>query len=61
MLNKLRIFYTSEDGAVTVDWVVLTSTLLALAIVAGATVKESTTALDQRTGDYISSLSFEPD
>lgn len=30
MLQKLRLFLTSESGAVTVDWVVLTAVVIGL-------------------------------
>ncbi|WP_082223956.1 hypothetical protein [Pseudorhodobacter wandonensis] len=30
MLQKLRLFLTSESGAVTVDWVVLTAVIIGL-------------------------------
>lgn len=42
MLNFIKNFRNDEDGAVTVDWVVLTAAIVGLAIVAGATIMNST-------------------
>lgn len=50
MWEKLRTIAQDEDGAVTVDWVVLTAAVVGLA---GATI----TALHGPTGDVSSNLS----
>ena len=39
MLNFIKNFRNDEDGAVTVDWVVLTAAIVALGLVVGNTVK----------------------
>jgi hypothetical protein len=39
MLNFVRIFAASEDGAVTVDWVVLTAAVMTLGILILAQVQ----------------------
>lgn len=38
MIKTLKTFFLREDGAVTVDWVVLTAALVGLAAAAGSTV-----------------------
>lgn len=45
MLNFIKNFRNDEDGAVTVDWVVLTAAIVGLAIVAGATIMNATTGV----------------
>jgi len=51
MLNFIKNFRRDEDGAVTVDWVVLTAAIVGLGIAVLTSVGEGTTAL----GDKISS------
>jgi Flp pilus assembly pilin Flp len=50
MLNFIKNFRADEDGAVTVDWVVLTAAIVGLGIAVMSTVGNGTTAL----GDTIS-------
>ena len=38
MLNFIKNFRNDEDGAVTVDWVVLTAAIVALGLAVGSTV-----------------------
>ncbi|MFG6574123.1 Flp family type IVb pilin [Sulfitobacter sp. 1A13353] len=42
---KMKRFSRDEDGAVTVDWVVLTAAIVGLAVVAFGTIKDDTKAL----------------
>jgi Flp pilus assembly pilin Flp len=51
MLNFIKNFHNDEDGAVTVDWVVLTAAIVGLGIAVLSSVSGGTTAL----GDKISS------
>ncbi len=51
MLNFIKNFRNDEDGAVTVDWVVLTAAIVGLGIAVLTSVGGGTTAL----GDKISS------
>jgi multisubunit Na+/H+ antiporter MnhC subunit len=53
MMNFLVNFSKAEDGAVTVDWVVLTAAVVGLAVAAFAAVKTSTTALTAKTTAFI--------
>lgn len=49
MIEKRTLFARSEDGAVTVDWVVLTAAVVGIAVVAWVNIKTETTALSERT------------
>ena len=51
MLNFIKNFRNDKDGAVTVDWVVLTAAIVGLGIAVLTSVGNGTTAL----GDKISS------
>ena len=42
MMNFIKNFRKDEDGAVTVDWVVLTAAIVGLAIVACSTIGDNT-------------------
>jgi Flp pilus assembly pilin Flp len=42
MMNFIKNFRKDEDGAVTVDWVVLTAAIVGLAIVAFSTIGDNT-------------------
>lgn len=43
MLNFIKNFRNDEDGAVTVDWVVLTAAIVALGLVVGTAVSDGAT------------------
>ncbi|WP_375259296.1 Flp family type IVb pilin [Citreimonas sp.] len=45
MFNFIKNFRKDEDGAVTVDWVVLTAAIVALAVVAFDTIGANATTL----------------
>lgn len=59
MLSRFKHFRDSEDGAVTVDWVVLTAAVVGLSVVIVLALSQSTLPLQQKTDNYISGLSFE--
>ena len=44
MLNFIKNFRNDEDGAVTVDWVVLTAAIVILGLIVGTTVKNAAIA-----------------
>ena len=50
MLNFIKNFRADEDGAVTVDWVVLTAAIVALGLVVGTSVKNGATTLATDVG-----------
>ena len=43
MLNFIKNFRNDEDGAVTVDWVVLTAAIVALGLAVGSAVSKGAT------------------
>ena len=52
MLNFIKNFRNDEDGAVTVDWVVLTAALVGIGIAVISSVSGGTTAM----GDKMSTM-----
>ena len=54
MLNFIKNFRNDEDGAVTVDWVVLTAAIVALGLLVGGKVSTAAgTASDNISTDLI--------
>lgn len=56
MINFIKNFRKDEDGAVTVDWVVLTAAVVGLAIAAFGFLNGATEALAQDTVGKIEDL-----
>ena len=54
MLRFLTSFRDCEDGAVTVDWVVLTAALVGLAVAVIATIGASATDKSSSVGAFLS-------
>lgn len=54
MLNFFKKFRKDEDGAVTVDWVVLTAAVVALAGAAYTAIEDGASSLTTSTGSFIS-------
>ncbi|OWY01051.1 hypothetical protein B6V76_15910 [Thioclava sp. IC9] len=50
---KLKKFHDEEDGAVTVDWVVLTAAVVGLGAAALALVRTQTAGLSDRIATYL--------
>ena len=55
-MERLKDFFRAEDGAVTVDWVVLTAAVVALGVAAGAAMTSGTTGLSDDIWEYMDSL-----
>lgn len=55
--QRLRARFHKEDGAVTVDWVVLTAAIVGVAVAAAASVLDATTTLSTSIGDGLSTKS----
>jgi Flp pilus assembly pilin Flp len=53
MMNFIKNFRNDEDGAVTVDWVVLTAAVVGLAVAAYTSIEEGATALTTATGSFL--------
>ncbi|SFE58044.1 hypothetical protein SAMN04488523_108171 [Sulfitobacter brevis] len=54
MMISLLAFVGDEEGAVTVDWVVLTAAIVSLAAIATVSLKENSDSLAVKTQTYIS-------
>ena len=57
-LNILKRFAKDEDGAVTVDWVVLTAAIVGLGMAALAAVRGGTGALTSKINSHLSNMSI---
>ena len=58
MLNFIKNFHRDEDGAVTVDWVVLTAAIVGLGIAVLTSVGNGTTALSSKISSNLSAHSL---
>ncbi len=52
-LNLVKRFHKDEDGAVTVDWVVLTAAVVGLGLIAMAAIKPAITGLSNNIAQSI--------
>jgi Flp pilus assembly pilin Flp len=57
MLHRLVNFLNDEDGAVTVDWVVLSAAVIGLGMVVLSPVAFSANSSTQGIADYLKSIS----
>ena len=55
LFKLVKTFRNDEEGAVTVDWVVLTAAVVGLGVAALAAVKSGTGALSTKTKNYLAS------
>ncbi|MGJ8628169.1 MAG: hypothetical protein ACSHXB_14510 [Sulfitobacter sp.] len=53
MMKFIANFRKDEDGAVTVDWVVLTAAVVGLAVAAYTSIETGATALTTNTSSFI--------
>lgn len=60
MINFFKTFVKDEDGAVTVDWVVLTAAVVALGVAAVSTVGKSIDTLAGKINTEVSRQSATP-
>jgi len=58
LFKLAKKFHNEEDGAVTVDWVVLTAAVVGLGVAALAAVKSGTGSLTTKINSYLSSQSI---
>ncbi len=54
MIKRLKSFLRREEGAITVDWIVLTAAVCALATVSYIAAKDSSDTLADQTQTYLS-------
>lgn len=59
MIKFIKNFRKDEDGAVTVDWVVLTAAIVGLAAVAYSAIGDGTAALSDKIGTEIDGTTVE--
>lgn len=59
MKNMMTSFRTDEDGAVTVDWVVLTAAVVGLSLAAFASIQQGSRSVGDKVGDYLTDTSVE--
>uniref|UniRef100_UPI0040487833 Flp family type IVb pilin n=1 Tax=Yoonia sp. TaxID=2212373 RepID=UPI0040487833 len=59
MLNFIKNFRNDEDGAVTVDWVVLTAAIVLLGVAVGNSVGTGAKDLADAVGGDLTALSLE--
>lgn len=57
MPNFMKNFLNQEDGAVTVDWVVLTAAVVGLAVAAYTSIEEGATSVTQATSTFLEAQS----
>ncbi|WP_343503603.1 hypothetical protein [Alloyangia pacifica] len=57
MLKFIKTFRNDEDGAVTVDWVVLTAAVVAMAAGAYSLISGNVTTALENVGDNLSTVS----
>jgi Flp pilus assembly pilin Flp len=55
MIKFIKNFRRDEDGAVTVDWVVLTAAVVGLAVAAYSSIETGATGLTASTSTYMGS------
>ncbi|MFC6637251.1 hypothetical protein GV827_12840 [Sulfitobacter sp. JBTF-M27] len=53
MMNFIKNFRKDEDGAVTVDWVVLTAAVVGLAVAAYSSIEAGAENLTSNTGTFL--------
>ena len=53
MMNFIKNFRKDEDGAVTVDWVVLTAAVVGLAVAAYSSIQTGATELTKDTDKFL--------
>lgn len=54
MIKFIKNFRNDEDGAVTVDWVVLTAAVVGLAVAAYTSIESGATDLTAKTSTFLS-------
>ncbi|WP_428928173.1 hypothetical protein [Marinibacterium sp. SX1] len=59
MFNKLKTLCRDEDGAVTVDWVVLTAAVVALAATAFTSIQHASGGMGVGLEEYLSNYEIE--
>ncbi|MEP1765335.1 MAG: hypothetical protein ABJJ53_01585 [Sulfitobacter sp.] len=53
MFDYFKSFCSNEDGAITVDWVVLTAAVCGLAIASFASIQQGSKSVGNNVGEYL--------
>jgi Flp pilus assembly pilin Flp len=61
LFKLTRKFRNDEDGAVTVDWVVLTAAIVGLGVAVMATVKQGSNDLADRISEGLGEIAIVPE
>ncbi len=61
MIKFIKNFRKDEDGAVTVDWVVLTAAIVGLAAVAYSSIGSGTASISSAIGGELTTVSTDTD
>ena len=56
MMNFIKNFRADEDGAVTVDWVVLTAAVVGLAVAAYSSIETGAESITSNTSTYLDNI-----
>lgn len=59
MLHKLKAFISKDDGAVTVDWVVLTAAVCGLALASFAAIQQGSQSVGSNVEGYLTDTTIE--
>lgn len=59
MFHQIETFLTEDDGAVTVDWVVLTAAVCGLALAAFASIQQGSTSVGTNVNSYLTDTTVE--
>ncbi|WP_299028785.1 hypothetical protein [uncultured Sulfitobacter sp.] len=59
MIDQIKSFYADENGAVTVDWVVLTAAVCGLAIASFASIQQGSQSVGNKVGEYLTDTDIE--
>lgn len=57
LFDKIKARFVSEDGAVAVDWIVLTAAIVGVAALAASTITDAVTSLGSSIGTAVSGQS----
>ena len=59
MIDFFKSFHANEDGAVTVDWVVLTAAVCGLALAAFASIQQGSQSVGVNVEEYLTDTDIE--
>ena len=57
-MNKLKSFFTDDNGAVTVDWIVLTAAIAGLVVLISSAMQDGALGLADALASFMSNWTF---